>query len=172
MARSGRLHRTGHLVRRFCGSLRPGGPSSVDEVWVAGLLGDAELDLWLQMSGADRRHAVGVARRVAGLLDTSEGMAPDAPVMAAALLHDVGKVRSGLGTFGRVAATGLAAVAPGRVNRWPDRGGVKGRIGLYLLSAAGSAPLTVAWTLEHHRPADRWSMDRRLADVLHAADDD
>jgi hypothetical protein len=181
MARSGRLHRTGHLVRRFCGSLRPGGPPSVDEVWVAGLLGDAELDLWRQMSGADRRHAVGVARRVAGLLDTSEGVAPDAPVMAAALLHDVGKVRSGLGTFGRVAATVLAAAAPGRVNLWPDRGGFRGRIGLYLrhpeegaalLSAAGSAPVTVAWALEHHRPTDRWSVDRRLADVLHAADDD
>jgi len=30
----------------------------------------------------------------------------------------------------------------------------------------------VAWATEHHRPEGRWTVDRRLADVLHAADDD
>ena len=57
----------------------------------------------------------------------------------------------------------------------------RGRIGLYLrhpeegaalLSEAGSDLLTVAWATEHHRSPDRWTVDRRLADVLHAADDD
>ena len=103
------------------------------------------------------------------------------PVMAAALLHDVGKVRSGLGPFGRVAATVLGVAVPDRAEGWPDRGGFRGRVGLYLrhpeegaalLSGAGSDPLTVAWALEHHRQPDRWSVDRRHADVLHAADDD
>ena len=200
MRQPGRLHRIGHLVRRFLGSLWPGGPSPEDEDWVAGLLGDGELKLWRQMSGADRRHAVGVARRVDHLLGLPAGPGPVAdagdvtgsgapvmeddpagPVMAAALLHDVGKVRSGLGTFGRVAATLLGAAAPDRANGWLDRGGFRGRVGLYLrhpeegadlLSGAGSDPFTVAWALEHHRPSDRWSVDRRLADVLHAADDD
>ena len=188
MARPGRLHRIGHLVRRFCGSLWSGGPSPAAEDRVAGLLGDGELGLWRRMSGADRRHSVVVARRVESVLGGPEG--PDlaavagdggTPLLAAALLHDVGKVRSGLGTFGRVAATVLGAAVPGRARGWSGRGGFRGRVGLYLrhpeegaalLSEAGSDPLTVAWALEHHRQPDRWSVDRRLADVLHAADDD
>ena len=73
---------------------------------MAGLLGDGELGLWRRMSGADRRHSVVVARRVESVLGGPEG--PDlaaaagdggTPLLAAALLHDVGKVRSGLGTF-------------------------------------------------------------------------
>lgn len=182
------MHRIGHLVRRFCGSLWSGGPSSAAEDRVAGLLGDGELGLWRRMSGADRRHSVVVARRVELVLGGPEGLdlvaaAGDGgtPLLAAALLHDVGKVRSGLGTFGRVAATVLGAVVPGRARGWPGRGGFRGRVGLYLrhpeegaalLSEAGSDPLTVAWALEHHRQSDQWSVDRRLADVLHAADDD
>ena len=154
---------------------------------MAGLLRAGELDLWRRMSDADRRHAVGVARRVKSVLG---GDGPElvavvaggvAPLLAAALLHDVGKVRCGLGIFGRVVATLLGAVAPGRTAGWSDRGGARGRIGLYLrhpeegaalLSEAGSEPLTVAWATEHHLPPDRWTVDRRLADVLHAADDD
>ena len=165
-----------HLARRFVGSLRPGGPSSTEEAWATGYLLAGEADLWRSMSGADRRHAVAVARRVDRALGS-----PERPVLAAALLHDVGKVRCGLGIFGRVVATLLGAVAPGRTAGWSDRGGARGRIGLYLrhpeegaalLSEAGSEPLTVAWATEHHLPPDRWTVDRRLADVLHAADDD
>ena len=62
------------------------------------------------MSGPDRRHAVGVAR------DTVRLLAPDDPprgVIVAALLHDVGKASSALGTFSRVGVT-LAAMAVGR----------------------------------------------------------
>ena len=155
---------------------------------MAELLRAGELDLWRRMSDADRRHAVGVARRVESVLGGPDGpelvavaVGGVAPLLAAALLHDVGKVRCGLGTFGRVVATLLGAVAPGRTAGWSDRGGARGRIGLYLrhpeegaalLSEAGSDPLTVAWATEHHRPEGRWTVDRRLADVLHAADDD
>ncbi|MED6329025.1 MAG: hypothetical protein VX450_00855, partial [Actinomycetota bacterium] len=53
-----------HLARRFVGSLRPGGPSSTEEAWATGYLLAGEADLWRSMSGADRRHAVAVARRV------------------------------------------------------------------------------------------------------------
>ena len=53
------------------------------------------------MSGPDRRHAAAVARRVERAL----GPRGHPPVLAAALLHDVGKVESGLGTYGRVVAT-------------------------------------------------------------------
>ena len=95
------------------------------------------------------------------------------PVVAAALLHDAGKVESGLGTFARAGVTVLGAVA-GR-----DR--LHGRVGDYLrhdelgaqlLEDAGSDRLTVAWAREHHLPPDRWTLDRAVADALKSADDD
>jgi len=156
-----------HLARRFVGSLRPGGPAPADEAWARAQLVPGEQAVWDRMSGADRRHAAGVARQVAA------DLAAPRPVVAAALLHDCGKVVSGLGTFARVVAT-LVAAAVGR-----DR--PTGRIGQYLrhpelgaelLRRAGSDPLTVAWAAEHHLPPDRWTLPPEVAFALKAADDD
>lgn len=167
-----------HLARRFAGSLRPGGPADGDERWVRNVLLPGEQELWQRMSGPDRRHAVGVARRV----QASLGAAASRPVLAAALLHDAGKVASGFGTFARVGATLLTAVVGrDRVASWQDEPGLRGRLGRYavhprigseMLAAAGSEPLTVAWAAEHHQPPDRWSIPVQLARALHAADDD
>ncbi|MEY2569374.1 MAG: hypothetical protein QOE35_3903 [Actinomycetota bacterium] len=168
-----------HLARRFFGSLRPGGPSQADEAWVADVLGSGELELWRRMGGADRRHAVGVARRVSDALGPERAMTP---VLAAALLHDVGKTASGLGTYGRVVAT-VAGGAAGRssAQAWSERGGFTRRVGLYLrhpelgadmLVIAGSDPLTVTWAREHHLPPDRWTLPAGVACALKAADDD
>ena len=65
--------------------------------WAESHLLAAEVELWRRMSNQDRRHAIEVARRFAWRC------APDADraAMAGALLHDVGKVEAGLGTFGR-----------------------------------------------------------------------
>ena len=158
-----------HLARRFLGSLRPGGPSPADESWAQAHLTVGERGVWRSMSGADRRHAVGVARATVDQLGIDAGT----EVVAAALLHDAGKVESGLGTSGRVAATLLAA-ARGR-----DR--IGGRMGAYLrhdalgadlLRRAGSAPVAVTWAAEHHLPPSRWTLDPRVAHALKAADDD
>lgn len=167
-----------HLVRRFVGSLRPGGPPRAEEAWVQGLLLPREHDLWRRMSGPDRRHAVGVARRVERAL----GIEATRPVLAAALLHDVGKIESGLGTYGRVIATLSAkAAGPEMASTWRKQRGFARKVGLYLhhdrlggdlLELAGSDPLTVAWTREHHQPEATWTVDRSLADALKAADDD
>jgi hypothetical protein len=130
------------------------------------------------MSNPDRRHAVGVARRVERAL----GHEATRPVLAAALLHDAGKTVSGLRTYGRVVATLSAGVA-GRetAEAWAQRRGFTRRVGLYLqhpqlggdvLALAGSDPLTVAWTREHHQPRDQWTLPLSLADALKAADDD
>ncbi len=89
-----------HLARRFLGSLRPGGPPAADVTWVDDVLLPGERDLWRSLPGPDRRHSVGVARRVDRALDGAPR-----PVLAAALLHDVGKVVAGLRTPGRVVAT-------------------------------------------------------------------
>jgi hypothetical protein len=74
-------------VRRFFGSLVPAGPRRRDAEWVRSVLADGELRLWDRMSRADRRHAAGVARRVERAL----GHEATRKVLAAALLHHVGK---------------------------------------------------------------------------------
>ncbi|MDX6352371.1 MAG: hypothetical protein QOF84_7161, partial [Streptomyces sp.] len=153
---------TVHLVRRFVGSLWPGGPPAAGERWVGEVLSEAELVLWRAMSGPDRRHAVGVARTV----ERDLGSVTTAPVLAAALLHDVGKVQSGLGTFGRVVAT--VAIRTGRADVRPSiaRYGEHARLGAEMLELAGSDPLTVTWARDHHLPSDQWSLDPVVAAAL------
>jgi len=167
-----------HLVKRFFGSVVPVGPSKKSEVWAAQVLLPEQRKLWFRMSRVDRRHAVGVARRVERAL----GHEATAPVLAAALLHDVGKLDSGLGTYGRVIATVAGAVG-GRdmATQWTNAGGFTRRVGLYLrhaelgrdmLAMAGSDPLTSTWAREHHLPEDQWTLPPAIARVLKDADDD
>ena len=169
-----------HLVRRFVGSLRPGGPKPADREWVEAVLLPAELELWSRMPGPDRRHSAGVARRVERAL----GDEATRPVLAAALLHDVGKLDAHLRTYGRVVATLAGATVRHDevvIRQWTTTSGFTRRVGLYLshprlgadlLRMAGSDPLTVAWAGEHHLPADEWSVEPAVAAALHAADDD
>ncbi|HET6812196.1 MAG TPA: HD domain-containing protein [Acidimicrobiales bacterium] len=169
-----------HLVRRFVGSLRPGGPPSAEEQWARLQLLPGERALWDRMSGADRRHAAGVARSVEAALDGGAERA----VLAAALLHDVGKLDSGLGVWGRVGATvaGLAG-ARARAAEWEERSGPVGRVGRYLrhpergaalLREAGSDGLTVAWARCHHLPPERWdpAVPPAVGAALKSCDDD
>jgi len=165
-----------HLVWRFFGSLPPWGPSPAGERFVRARLAEGEWDLWRTLSGPDRRHALGVARRA-----EEAGAGPDA--VAAALLHDVGKLESGLGTGGRVVAT-LAALAvghrravaglttkrgfAGRCGRYLDHG----RLGGELLREIGARPLAIAWAREHHDPPGSGSLPADLARLLREADGD
>lgn len=184
----------GHLAQRFFGAISPAGPSPADEAWALSALLPGEQALWHRMSGPDRRHAVGVAR------DTVRALgAEHAPreVVAAALLHDVGKVEAGLGTFARVGVT-LAAMAAGRrrLLEWsgppPGTGAgartdaasapsLRSRLGLYLahdqvgaqlLEAAGSQPFTSTWAREHHLPPERWTVGLAEGTALKKADGD
>lgn len=167
-----------HLARRFLGSLSPLPLRPADDAWARSQLLPSEASLWDRMARSDRKHAVGVARRVAGQL----GPAAERPVIAAALLHDVGKIDARLGTFGRVFATLVGTVADrDQVRHWQRQKGLTRRIGLYLrhdavggdlLELAGSDPLTVAWARQHHRPAGRWSVPETIGTALRDADDD
>ncbi len=172
---AGRLR---HLATRFLTSLWPAGPSAADEAWADDHLVAGERALWHRMSGPDRRHAVAVARRTVAQL----GPTTSRPVVAAALLHDVGKLDAGLGTFGRVAAT-LAGAVGGHdmAPLWAERRGFTRRVGLYLchpelgaarLALAGSDPVTIEWARQHHTPPDRWTIDPAVAHALKDADDD
>lgn len=169
-----------HLARRFFGSLVPRAPAADDTTWVLSLLSPDEARLWSQLPRSDRRHSAAVARRV------QEALGPDAttPVLAAALLHDVGKLDAGLGVYGRVIATLSGAVVrhdPDVIRDWTRTRGFTRRVGLYLqhprlggdmLELAGSDPLTVAWTRQHHLPPEEWTVPTRIGAALKDADDD
>ena len=167
-----------HLVRRFFASLLPIGPKAEDDAWARSQLSEAEQELWAQMARVDRRHSAAVARRVADEL----GERATPPVVAAALLHDVGKTVPRLGTFGRVIATLSEAVAgPDTAKHWVETSGFTRRVGQYvlypelgvdLLKMAGSDDLVVAWSREHHLPEAEWTVDPELGRVLQRADDE
>src|SRR5438046_4228821 len=128
----------GHLIRRFFASLRPGGPKAADDEWARSHLLPAEAKLWRRMSNPDRRHAAAVARRVERAL----GHEATRPVLAAALLHDVGKLDSNLGTFRRVAAT---LATPAARPDWEERRGFRRRVALYRKHGPlGAGMLTLA----------------------------
>lgn len=166
-----------HLIGRFFGSIKPGAPSTADLAWADDHLTVGERVLLRRMSNPDQRHSIAVARDVLGEL-------PDAPrsVLAAALMHDVGKVESGFRTPARVVATLLWAVAgDATADRWLSGTGIRRRLAEYrrhpeigerLLIDAGADPLTAGWAADHHKPADKWRIEATLGDVLKRCDDD
>jgi hypothetical protein len=89
-----------HLAARFFTSLSAAPASAEDEAWVAEHLLAAEWALWVQLENPDRRHCAAVGRRFV----EARPVATRAEI-AGAILHDVGKIECGLGTFGRVVAT-------------------------------------------------------------------
>lgn len=89
-----------HLCRRAITSFHNGQPEESDIEYARGILLEGEFDLWTSMQGRDKRHSLAVLRRFDGLRPRA-----DRRERAAALLHDIGKVTSGLGWIGRVVAT-------------------------------------------------------------------
>ena len=133
--------------------------------------------LWERMTNVDLRHSITVAQAVAERL-------PAAPawVIAAALLHDVGKVESGFRTPGRVFATLFWGVTPSeRADGWRNAPGLRGRLARYhlhpeigaeLCTAAGSHSATSAWAREHHLTESEWSTPVQFGTVLKSCDND
>jgi hypothetical protein len=140
-----------HLVRRFVGSLSTEPPASGDLAWVRTHLLPAEWAMWERFGPADQRHTIAVARRFVE-------RRPDAPrpEVAGALLHDIGKINSELGTVGRVIAT-VVGPRTDRFRRYHDHES----IGAEWCEEAGSDPVTIA-LVRGEGPA---------ADDLRAADD-
>ena len=175
-----------HLVKRFFGSLSSDPPAPDDDRWIRTHLLPGESALWEQMSAPDQRHSLQVARTV-----TQERPDAPQPVVAAAILHDVGKLVCGYGTYGRVAATVFWVLVPGSIkgrmaHRWAGGHGMGRRrlarslgeyrlhpeLGRDLLVQAGSDPFTSNWAAEHHSPSDRWTDGVEWGAVLKECDDD
>jgi hypothetical protein len=167
-----------HLARRFFGALRPGGPSADDRAWVEAVLEPGELALWARQPGHDQRHSAGVARQVEAEL-AGGPHAGDTRWLACALLHDIGKLASGLGIPARVLATLVGRATDGAVADWEEHRGLlwgrlvklprlRRRIALYLrhpelgadmIQLAGGRAEVAHWAGAHH---DRARLDPML----------
>jgi hypothetical protein len=172
-----------HLAGRFTRALYPGPPRPDDLAWVATILTpDADV-LFRRQPRHDQRHAIAVARDVqARLAGTPD--ADDPRWLAAALLHDIGKLDARLGIPGRVVATVSASIG-GRdmAEAWSSSSGVTRRVGLYLRHAelgadririAGGPEEAARWSAVHHDPA-AWSelgFPEAVVSALDAADND
>ena len=140
-----------HLGKRFLTSLSPRRPDPDDVEWAGTFLTVGERALWERMAAPDRRHSIVVARRFVALRP-----AASREEVAGALLHDVGKVEAGLGTFSRVVAT-VVGPRTRRFRLYHDHEA----IGARLAADAGATAVTVA-LVAGEGPA---------AADLHAADD-
>lgn len=147
------LRKAVHLERRFLRALSDRPPSAEETSWAGGFLSPAERALWEQMQNQDKRHSLEVAHRLESFLPE-----PPAHAIAAALMHDVGKIESRLGTFGRVAATCVGSPTK-RFRAYHDHE----RIGADMLRAAASDPELIALV-------DETSTDKVVAAALRRAD--
>jgi putative nucleotidyltransferase with HDIG domain len=129
-----------HLARRFFGSIRARRPGPIDQMLVANSLTPAESEVFWSQPVADLAHAVRSAR----------SLNPERrDLIRAALLHDVGKRKSGIGTIRRSLATALSIV------RIPIGGGLAryldhGEIGARELEEMGCEALVVQFARHHH----------------------
>lgn len=142
--------------------LGPREPLSAEErVEVAGWLPERARELFDTMSVADQRHALRVCR---GL---QEQGCRDGEMLAAALLHDVGKAEGRVPFWTRPTIVIGKRVAPGllaRLTSYPVDEGRKGwrrslsyawhhaEVGADLAAAAGLSPRAVLYIRTHHQP--------------------
>lgn len=133
-----------HLARRFFGWWRAGRPGPATQSWIAERLEPAQARLFWEQAAQDQAHAAAAAAYVAQ-------RQPDrADLIAAALLHDVGKAVSRLGPFRRSLATALRwARVPmtRRMSAYLDHG----PIGADMLERSGAAEMAILFARWHTR---------------------
>jgi hypothetical protein len=171
-----------HLAGRFVGALRPGGAGAGEAIWAESVLEPPELALWRRQPGHDQRHTAEVARRVEAAL-AGGPHAGDSRWLACALLHDIGKLASGLSVPARVLATLVDRVTGGALADWEEHRGLRRRIALYLrhpelgadmIVLAGGRPEVAHWAGAHHDCArlDPTLIPAPVVAALVAADND
>jgi hypothetical protein len=172
------VQRAGYRVRQFWQALKAG-PLS-DERWqdVSSVLAPAEFELYRRQSHGDQQHAY----RVMCTLRSAGHEEPD--LLAAALLHDVGKSFANTFWWDRPLVVLVQAVAPGwsanlangDANSWRRPFVVReqhAKWGADAASKAGSSASTIALIRKHQVPPGQSSDDRetRLLAWLQWADD-
>jgi putative nucleotidyltransferase with HDIG domain len=112
-----------------------------------------EMHLWTKSARQDQQHSLVVLKRLLNIM-------PDAgqAAQAAALLHDIGKIESDLGTFLRVVAT-VVGPRTKRFAKYHDHE----QIGLKMLEEADSSPEIIALVSGNGDP--------KLVAILALADD-
>jgi len=172
-----------HLSGRFVRALWAGPPRADDVAWVESVLTPDAFLQFRRQPNHDQRHAVDVARDVERRLAGTE-YAGDSRWISAALLHDIGKLDSRLGVYGRVVATISGSVA-GREHAaaWSESSGFTRRVGLYLrhtelggdrIRIAGEPEEAALWSAAHHDP-ECWAelpIPEPVVAALDAADND
>jgi hypothetical protein len=143
-------------------ALWPGSARADDIAWVESVLTPDGFTQFRRQPNHDQRHAIAVARDVeVRLVDTP--FADDPRWLSAALLHDIGKLDSRLGIYGRVVAT-VSGAAFGREHApaWSESTGFTRRVGLYLrhpelgadrIRLASEPEEAARWAAAHHEPS-------------------
>lgn len=167
----------GYRVGQFWRGLVGGALSAEATAEIAACLSPAELRLFQRQRPADQRHAYRVMRT----LVVSGERRP--ALLAAALLHDVGKSRCGLPIWGRVAIVLAEKFAPALADAWGEGQPTGWRRpfvvraqhadwGADMAAAAGSPPLLVGLIRSHQSvpPAGDNSAEASLLRRLQWAD--
>ena len=142
-----------HLVRRYLRALSAKKPSSSEYIDVDRVLGDELFNLWQKLPIHDQAHSIVVWRRYLQLRPSALRAEE-----VAVLLHDIGKVKSGLGIHARVCATILGP----RTKRWRMYSEHEA-IGAAMLNSLNVDPIIVAIVLGEGHPD--------IQDALRKADD-
>lgn len=140
-----------HLMRRALSSLNNSALSESEIARALPWLNREELGLWSSMPPRDCRHSLQVHSRFVEMCPTASR-----DEHAAALLHDVGKISSGLGWILRVVATVVGA----RGTRFAEYHN-HAAVGAQLLQGI-SSPRTIALVAEQ--------VDDEVSRALYAAD--
>ena len=167
-----------HLNKRFWLSLKPKQLSDKDIHWVSSQLSQSEFTYWTKLPLADKSHSFQVAKQTQSLIGDREKV-----FIAAALLHDIGKLESGFGTFGRVFATISCSIfSSTKIEKWKlKEEGLRRRladysnhpaIGADLLKGLDSEEQTITWVLEHHSEKEKWTTPKIIGEALSSADND
>jgi hypothetical protein len=177
--------RIGYRVAQFWLTLTAR-PTAGDLPAAQALLSPTQLALFRRMQPGEQAHSLMVLRRLRQAGETNPGL------LAAALLHDVGKSILPLHAWQRAAIVVLRALAPAAVRRWgqaarfdpsqttapPNLGGWREaftvaeqhpRWGASLAEQAGASPLTVALIRCHqddgaHPELEPWLSKLRAVD--------